>query len=282
MTPGVHGPRGAAIGRSASVRLVKANGAGDAGGTSPDAIPAYRSSVGMAGGYDLMGGMQFALLVGLGLREHHTLCDVGCGSLRAGRLLIPYLERGHYFGVEPSKWKIEEGIGNEVGRDLVETRAPTFGYFDDLAIESFDTPFDFVLAQSVFSHTYRDLTSSGLEHVRNALAPTGVLVATFYETRPLVLPVGQSDRPDDGSGFRTSLCVAYTWKEWSNLVEQAGMTCRRMRWHHKRQTWFLAARTGNEDRLRAMAQGVKTRLLGPGQLGYAVRRARRRLARATS
>jgi SAM-dependent methyltransferase len=57
-----------------------------------------------------MGATQFRLLTTLGLREHHSLLDFGCGSLRAGRLLIPYLLPGRYYGLEPNRCLIEDGI----------------------------------------------------------------------------------------------------------------------------------------------------------------------------
>ena len=61
----------------------------------------YRSYVGPTHQYDLIGAAQFALLYALGLREHHRLLDIGCGSLRAGRMLISYLAPGGYTGVDP-------------------------------------------------------------------------------------------------------------------------------------------------------------------------------------
>ena len=63
--------------------------------------PQYRAYVGPPEDYDLIAAMTFNLLTTLGLRQHHSLLDIGCGSLRIGRLLIPYLNRGKYFGVEP-------------------------------------------------------------------------------------------------------------------------------------------------------------------------------------
>ena len=51
----------------------------------------YAAYVGPPEQYDFMGATQFRLLTTLGLREHHSVLDFGCGSLRAGRLLIPYL-----------------------------------------------------------------------------------------------------------------------------------------------------------------------------------------------
>jgi hypothetical protein len=74
----------------------------------------------------LIAAMTFNLLTTLGLRQHHSLLDVGCGSLRIGRLLIPYLNRGKYFGVEPNEWLVQEGIKRELGDALLEIKRPTF------------------------------------------------------------------------------------------------------------------------------------------------------------
>jgi hypothetical protein len=236
----------------------------------------------MRGGYDLMGGLQFALLLALGLRENHKLCDVGCGSLRAGRLFIPYLEPDNYFGVEPEQWKIEAGLSNEVGAEMVASRRPTFDYFADFGLERFGVEFDYVLAQSVFSHTYLDLTMEGLRAIRSTLSPDGVFVGTFWETAPLILPRGSSHRPTEGSGFRHSLCVAYTWREWNAAVRDAGLVGRRFRWRHKRQTWVVATRADHEARLREVVGGAMDRLRGRGRLGDAKRRAMHRLTRSGS
>ncbi|MHC4422967.1 MAG: hypothetical protein ACYS1E_20600, partial [Planctomycetota bacterium] len=54
----------------------------------------YMAYVGPPDRYDLMGASQFRLLCTLGLRAPHRLLDFGCGSLRAGRLFIPYLNPG--------------------------------------------------------------------------------------------------------------------------------------------------------------------------------------------
>ncbi len=46
----------------------------------------YRAYVGYAKNYDLIAAMTFNLLTTIGLRQNHKLVDVGCGSLRIGRL----------------------------------------------------------------------------------------------------------------------------------------------------------------------------------------------------
>src|SRR2546422_11581232 len=90
----------------------------------------YRAYVGPPEDYDLIAAMTFNLLTTLGLRQHHSLLDVGCGSLRIGRLLIPYLNRGKYFGIEPNEWLVDEGISRELGKSLVGIKRPTFFFFD--------------------------------------------------------------------------------------------------------------------------------------------------------
>src|ERR1051325_7837706 len=113
--------------------------------------PHYRAYVGPPEDYDLIAAMTFNLLTTLGLRQHHSLLDVGCGSLRIGRLLIPYLNRGKYFGVEPNKWLVEEGIGREVGQSLVEVKRPTFLFTSSPEnIWKLETIFNFAVAQSIF------------------------------------------------------------------------------------------------------------------------------------
>jgi len=112
----------------------------------------YRSYVGPPENYDVAAAMQFNLLTFLGLRDDHYLLDVGCGSLRAGRLFIPYLRAGRYFGVEPEQWLIEEGIQNEIGQDLIRIKQPKFSNDTNFTLSVFGQQFDFILAQSVFSH----------------------------------------------------------------------------------------------------------------------------------
>ena len=85
----------------------------------------YRAYIGPPDEYELVSAMSFGLLTVCGLRQHHKLLDIGCGSLRLGRLLIPYLNAENYIGLEPNKWLIDDGIRNEVGASLGEKSNPT-------------------------------------------------------------------------------------------------------------------------------------------------------------
>src|SRR5206468_10042007 len=97
----------------------------------------YRAYVGPPEDYDLIAAMAFNLLTTLGLRQHHALLDVGGGSLRIGRLLIPYLNRGKNFGVEPNEGLVEQGIKRELGRALLEMKGRTFFFSDKIERDHF-------------------------------------------------------------------------------------------------------------------------------------------------
>jgi hypothetical protein len=161
----------------------------------------YRAYVGHSNNYDLIAAMTFNLLTTLGLRQGHTIVDVGCGSLRIGRLVIPYLNAGNYVGIEPHRWLVEEGIKREVGADLIRIKKPRF-YFSDSPKVLTDASYrlDFAVAQSVFSHCGPDLIRGWLLGISAALAPSGALLATF-------LP-GEEDYA--GEGWVYPECVQYT------------------------------------------------------------------------
>jgi SAM-dependent methyltransferase len=196
----------------------------------------YRAYVGPPDQYDFMGATQFRLLTTLGLRESHNLLDFGCGSLRAGKLFIPYLLPGRYFGLDPNKWLIDEAIEKELGRDIINLKRPTFRHDDDFRPTRFETSFDFVVAQSIFSHTGSDLIGKMVREFRACLKPDGLVLATF------VLPHQMDGAAEfTGTGWVYPDCVAYEPDTIISLIAQGGLVGRQLPWFHPRQTWFVMA-----------------------------------------
>jgi SAM-dependent methyltransferase len=191
----------------------------------------YMAYVGPPTQYDFMGATQFRLLCTLGLRAHHYLLDLGCGSLRSGRLFLSYLDEGRYFGIEPNKWLIEDAISNQVGKDLIELKKPQFDYNSDFETNVFSEQFDFIIAQSIFSHTGRDLIAMAMRNIKESLRPNGLLVATFIE--------GIKDY--DGNGWVYPDCVNYRPNTIKRFAEEIGLFASRIPWFHPRQTWYLFA-----------------------------------------
>jgi SAM-dependent methyltransferase len=196
----------------------------------------YRAFVGPEHQYDFMGATQFRLLTTLGLRENHYLLDFGCGSLRAGRLFIPYLQPGHYFGLDPNKWAIEDGIENEIGRDIIKIKKPSFRHDTDFRASHFGTTFDFIVAQSIFSHAGSDIIKTALSDFRHCLKADGIILATFIYSDPL-----GTIAEFEGSGWIYPGCVAYKNTTIMNFVAQCGLIGRAIPWFHPRQTWFAIA-----------------------------------------
>ena len=194
--------------------------------------PQYRAYVGPPEDYDLVSAMAFNLLTTLGLRQHHSLLDVGCGSLRIGRLLIPYLNQGKYFGVEPNEWLVNEGIRRELGETLMQIKRPTFFFSDSPeTITQAQIPFDFVLAQSIFSHSGLDLIKGWLSAISRSLARDGALVATFL--------IGQEDCAQTGWIYPD--CVNYRPATLERAAKDVDLRFEILDWKHPRQTWALFA-----------------------------------------
>ncbi|MGI9049217.1 MAG: class I SAM-dependent methyltransferase [Rubrobacteraceae bacterium] len=210
--------------------------------------PHYRSWVGRPENYDLKAGMQVSLLLAAGLRETHRLVEVGCGSLRAGRMFIPYLLPGHYFGIEPNRWVLEEGIKHELGEDLLKIKRPSFRFVDDFSADGFGVEFDFALAQSIFSHTYPDMTLAGLEGISKALTPDGKLIANFVE---------REETTEDGTGWLYPGCTTHTWERMYEMMERCGLVARKIEWLPGMR-WFVASRAQNEDEIDSLARRLRS------------------------
>lgn len=197
-----------------------------------------RAFVGPPEQYDVVGANQFMLLVMLGLREHHDVLDIGCGSLRLGKLLLPYLEPGRYCGVEPEQWLVDEGIEQELGADFVARRRPEFRYSHDFPLTSFGRRFDYLVAQSIFSHASVDQIEQCMAAAADALEPDGRFVATFV--------VGDSDYR--GHQWVYPECVTYTPERIERFGRDVGLRALQLTYPHPgQQTWYVFSRTDVEQ-----------------------------------
>ena len=213
----------------------------------------YSAYVGPPEHYDFMGATQFSLLCSLGMREHHRVLDFGCGSLRAGRLLIPYLSAGNYYGVEPNAWLIEDGIGRQLGTGILDVKRPTFSHSEGFEADVFGVEFDFIVAQSIFSHSGPMLTARALASFARALKPDGLCTVTFRE--------GDENTPEGWfyTGQTRRGTVRYRRALIEALIEEAGLKGAALPWYHPRQTWWLIGRELPPPEQLALLRGVVLR-----------------------
>jgi hypothetical protein len=95
-----------------------------------------------------MGKYIFEFAVEAGLRPEHRLLDFGCGALRFGNWVIPYLDAGNYFGVEAHLPSLEAAVTYEIPLHGHEQKRPRLLWNEDFACSHFGTTFDFIVDYS--------------------------------------------------------------------------------------------------------------------------------------
>jgi len=199
----------------------------------------YRAYVGPPAQYDFMGATQFRLLTALGLREEHHVLDIGCGSLRSGRMLIAYLLPDRYCGVEPNAWLIEEVIATELGAQFIELKAPKFEHNAEFDFSGFGRQFDFIVAQSIFSHSGRDMTVQALKNMRDVMHRSSFAVVTFVQA-------GQGGEKNTAEGWVYPGLVTYDHSTIMQMLGEAGLKGQALPWFHPRQVWYLLSTDGQK------------------------------------
>lgn len=136
----------------------------------------------IGGLWEEMGEHQCAYLIAQGLLPGDRLLDIGCGSLRAGVRLVPFLETGHYYGIDLVPALLDEGFAREIVPLGLEARLPRENL---AAADAFQIPFegiefDHALAQSLFSHLPINHLRLCLSNLRPRMRRGGVFHATFF------------------------------------------------------------------------------------------------------
>lgn len=212
------------------------------------AVRDHREFVGPASEYDVNAAMQFNLLTFLGLREFHTLLDIGCGSLRGGRLFIVYLRPGHYFGIEPEPWLVERGIDKEIGRDLIELKSPSFSYDSEFACNLLNRQFDYILAQGVFVHAPEWQVRNCISEAAKCMKSTSIFAATYM----------QGDQNYTGSEWLYPETSTYTPTRMAEIASSADLRCVPIAWPHPRGArWILLSNLENEDNVLDLTDKAK-------------------------
>jgi tetratricopeptide (TPR) repeat protein/SAM-dependent methyltransferase len=192
----------------------------------------YRAYIGPPLQYDFMGATQFRLLCTLGLRAYHKVLDLGCGSLRAGRFLINYLESDNYYAIEPNKWLIDDAINEQLGSSIIDIKKPKFDHNSDFNTQVFNTQFDFIIAQSIFSHTGEDLIKIAFNNIQRSLTDDGIALVTFIK----------GEQNFAGNGWIYPDCVEFTESTILTFIEACGLHVKELPWFHPRQTWFVVSK----------------------------------------
>jgi SAM-dependent methyltransferase len=231
----------------------------------------HRHFVGVPHYFDPIGRSQFELLTLLGLKPGHHVLDIGCGSLAAGKYLIPYLQAGHYCGIEPNAWLIADGIEYELGRRWVAARQPRFSHNGEFDLDVFGEKFDFLLAHSIFSHGSQAQIGKALRKAAQVIKPDGLFIASYFK----------SDRDYEGEQWVYPGGVAYTPQTIGRLAQASGLAAHETKWPDLTQVWLVffdpRAETSALERIaRADSAAPRKKIVpdprGPAWFRAAVRR----------
>lgn len=156
----------------------------NSGWERPD-IP-IQDIVGGAGEWDLVSTLALSFLKQAGLQPHHTFLDAGCGPFRLGRLLIRYLDPGHYTGFDGSRHLLEQGRAEVLERECdLAAKRPRIEYLviDERGAslhQRLQGRFDFILFHMVFEALPPSSIEAALRSVASVMHADSRVFATFF------------------------------------------------------------------------------------------------------
>lgn len=204
----------------------------------PEGVKAVGHRMYVGGLWDEIGRLQFEFLLEHGLEPRHYFLDVACGSLRGGVYFIPYLEKGHYLGIDKEPDLIDKGVREELTTELVESKQPQFVVSDTFEFERFSSAPDFALAQSLFTHLPPRIINICFSKLRAVVHPDSVFYATFFEAEQ------PRENPEDPHDFEKFF---YSRQEMKDFGTGNGWSARYIGdWNHPRNQVIVEYRPSAE------------------------------------
>ncbi|MGQ9427199.1 class I SAM-dependent DNA methyltransferase [Gilvimarinus sp. F26214L] len=174
----------------------------------------------IGGMWEEIGRLQFDFLLSRKLKPQHRMLDIGCGTLRGGQHFIRYLKPGGYHGTDISAKAIafarqfveENGLADKKPQLLLSTGK-------DLKFQEFgNQTFDFILAQSVFTHLKPEHIRECFQNIGRLMEPASVFYFTYF--------------PADAFGQTGLKDFCYPFPFFESLAKQNGFGLRDLSWEY--------------------------------------------------
>ena len=187
----------------------------------------------VGGNWDLVSDWQYDYVTNLNKLTCDTrFLDLGCGSLRLGCRLIPYLNAGKYVGIDFAKDIVECAIDKELDYNICRKKRPQFIYNDNFDLSTVDRPIDIAWSYAVWIHLNDDAVKNALRNVKKVLDSDGVLYSTFSSIR-------STPAPDDYVySVHTQKTFFRTKDEIKQLFKDVGMSCKEVTHAAKNQILY--------------------------------------------
>ena len=171
-------------------------------------LTGYQAAVGAGDNWDAHGELQRDFLLSQGLKPRHRLLDIGCGTGRLARKVVPYLSPSKYHGVDIAEAAIVAAL------DLALTEGwnklePTF-WIGEIPDREAAGVFDYLWSFSVFIHLPQDIMEAVMRRAAAVMAPRSRFFWAY-------VPEAKSWR----SGVKQ---FRHTLADYQRAAAQAGLT----------------------------------------------------------
>jgi hypothetical protein len=134
--------------------------------------------------WDEIGQLQLEFLQSAGMKADHKLLDIGCGCLRAGVKIIPYLNPYNYFGIDRDKELLNAGFNIELKKAGIQDRLIRDNLYTSSLFRHGRLPdgvIDFGICNSVMTHLPQNFIRICLQNTENYFKLGGKLFISFFE-----------------------------------------------------------------------------------------------------
>jgi SAM-dependent methyltransferase len=149
----------------------------------------------VGGSWLMSGPMQLERLQKYGLAPHHTVLDIGCGSLRGGVYIIGYLDAGNYTGTDISVDILDAGKKFLKEYDLVH-KVPSLIPVNGMDFRELPSgkKFDYLHAQSVLSHMPPEDIESLFANLHKVMHSDSQFLTSFFLSKNDEIYPGNNSR----------------------------------------------------------------------------------------
>jgi SAM-dependent methyltransferase len=197
-----------------------------------------RHYVGSAQDFDRIGDWQYKWLI-KNIKKTDRFLDFGCGSMRLGKHLIPWLNSGRYIGIDFRQDVIDAGLENEFENIAVLTeKKPQFICNSVFDLSSIQNKIDVIWVYAVFIHLNDTNVKLALKNCLDALSDDGVIYCTFHQKA-----VGPKPNEDFVYSGRTQSTYMRPVSAIKELFNDAGLTLKHVDSTPKNQWLFKCQRT---------------------------------------
>ena len=170
----------------------------------------------VGGMWEEIGALQFDFLRKRGMLPKHHMLDLGCGTLRGGRHFIRYLDAEKYIGIDISPACLDTAH-KLIEEEQLQTKRPKLilNMRKNLKFSEFEGErFDFILAQSVFTHLPELLIRECFENIGKCMHEDSAFYFTYYPA--------ETNKRTGIKGF------AYPWAFFEALAADCGFNAAEM------------------------------------------------------